>query len=193
MTPFHTSQYRQDLMENRGCTSALIRLVYAVKFTESSDTSYFFSIVGLCSLVEVTCGVLVLCVPTTPKALAGIAQTRAFTILKSWTTSLRAFRGSQSGPLWPARKQGVTQDFDEQPLTTTHPIKTEQQQPAITMVTRISLTEEYNAHPGEVDHYYLKDLPRRGGYGTHTHCTLGYKGNPAILQHYTSMFLVGEA
>ncbi|RYP65140.1 hypothetical protein DL769_006419 [Monosporascus sp. CRB-8-3] len=46
------------------CISALIRLVSTVQFQASEDTTYSFSALALYSLVEITCGFLVLSVPS---------------------------------------------------------------------------------------------------------------------------------
>jgi hypothetical protein len=80
-----------------GCSAACVRLVYVVEFSESTDVSYNFSIVALCSLSEVTCGMLVLCVPSAPKALASLELGKVYSSLKSWTSS--TFSSSRSRSL----------------------------------------------------------------------------------------------
>ncbi|EEA23757.1 hypothetical protein TMatcc_006830 [Talaromyces marneffei ATCC 18224] len=69
-----------------GCAASTVRLYYATQFYVSNDTSYFFSIMALCSLSETTCANLILCVPCTPKAIKGFKQTQSFTTLRSYTT-----------------------------------------------------------------------------------------------------------
>ncbi|KAF3407071.1 hypothetical protein DPV78_001741 [Talaromyces pinophilus] len=69
-----------------GCVAGTVRLYYATQFYVSDDTSYFFSIMALCSLSETTCANLILCVPCTPKAVKGFKQTKSFATLRSYTT-----------------------------------------------------------------------------------------------------------
>lgn len=69
-----------------GCAASTVRLYYATQFYVSDDTSYFFSIMALCSLCETTCANLILCVPCAPKAVKGFKQTKSFATLRSYTT-----------------------------------------------------------------------------------------------------------
>ncbi|KAK3326508.1 hypothetical protein B0H66DRAFT_551114 [Apodospora peruviana] len=66
------------------CVAGIVRLYYATRFYSSNDTSYFFSIMALCSLCETTCAHLVLCVPFCPKAMTGLQKSRAVTELKKY-------------------------------------------------------------------------------------------------------------
>lgn len=82
-----------------GCSAACIRLVYVVEFSQSTDVSYNFSIVALCSLAEVTCGMLVLCVPSAPKALAAFDLGKVYASLRSWTASTLGSSSRSRGSL----------------------------------------------------------------------------------------------
>ncbi|KAI3390413.1 hypothetical protein diail_9732 [Diaporthe ilicicola] len=109
-----------------GVGSALLRLVYTVIYLDSEDATYFYGVIGLLSVVELTAAILVLCVPFTPKALATLGQTRAFASLRSWARSVRSGKGStgtKSSSLNGASRKdkfgGPYLEVDEQPLATT--------------------------------------------------------------------------
>ncbi|KAI1760139.1 hypothetical protein GGR53DRAFT_470603 [Hypoxylon sp. FL1150] len=69
-----------------GVFAAVARLLLAAKFMESPDQLYFITVSELTSLVELTCGILVLCIPSTPKALS------VFSFLRSRLGSLKRSR-----------------------------------------------------------------------------------------------------
>ncbi|KUJ10083.1 uncharacterized protein LY89DRAFT_689922 [Mollisia scopiformis] len=80
-----------------GMISSIVRLYYAVSFyRDSADTTYFFSIVALCTLCEITCANLVLCLPFAPKAIKGFKQTKTFLEIKSYMTSSKGSSVSES-------------------------------------------------------------------------------------------------
>lgn len=65
--------------------SNIIRLYYGSLFLkDSNDVIYSFYIVGICTLVEATCGNLVLCLPFLPKALEGFKQSKVFMKFSKW-------------------------------------------------------------------------------------------------------------
>ncbi|KAF2799401.1 hypothetical protein K505DRAFT_404648 [Melanomma pulvis-pyrius CBS 109.77] len=70
-----------------GFVASIVRLYFATRFTSSNNTTYFFSIMGLCSLCETTCANIILCVPFTPKVVKVFQETRAFTEVKSYFTT----------------------------------------------------------------------------------------------------------
>ncbi|KAI1383551.1 uncharacterized protein F4822DRAFT_420949 [Hypoxylon trugodes] len=69
-----------------GCVSSLVRLYFATRFYISSDTSYYFSILALCSMCETTCANLILCAPYVPKAIMGLKETQALRKLRQYMT-----------------------------------------------------------------------------------------------------------
>ncbi|KAH8689032.1 hypothetical protein BGW36DRAFT_309012 [Talaromyces proteolyticus] len=73
-----------------GCVSSTVRLYYSTRFYTSSDSSYYFSILALCTLCETTCANLVLCVPSVPKVVRGLMQSRVFKRLRSRFTRTNA-------------------------------------------------------------------------------------------------------
>ncbi|KAI1167693.1 hypothetical protein F5B18DRAFT_600991 [Nemania serpens] len=79
-----------------GCAASLVRLYFSTRFYVSDDTSYYFSILAITSLAETTSANLVLCVPFAPKALNGVRQTRAFSLLTQYT-SLYTTKTTMSG------------------------------------------------------------------------------------------------
>lgn len=73
--------------KNRGIAAACIRLVCVVTYRSAHDDTYNFSIVGLTSMAEVTCAILILCFPSTPKAMQTLGLLKTFAPLKTiWST-----------------------------------------------------------------------------------------------------------
>lgn len=70
-----------------GIAAACIRLVCVVTYRSAHDDTYNFSIVGLTSMAEVTCAILILCFPSTPKAMQTLGLLKTFAPLKTiWST-----------------------------------------------------------------------------------------------------------
>lgn len=65
---------------NSACAAGLVRLYFATRFYESNDTSYFFSVMALCSLCETSCAIF------TPKAMGGLQKSRALSELRKYMT-----------------------------------------------------------------------------------------------------------
>lgn len=63
-----------------------VRIYYATRFFLSNDVSYYYSILAISSLAETLAANMVLCIPFVPKALLGLKQTKAFTLLKGYMT-----------------------------------------------------------------------------------------------------------
>lgn len=49
--------------------------------------TYHFSAVALWAIAEITCGILILCVPSTPMAVSGLDLPKWVSSLNSWATS----------------------------------------------------------------------------------------------------------
>ncbi|KAK5996636.1 hypothetical protein PT974_01973 [Cladobotryum mycophilum] len=80
-----------------GIAATAVRVYFATRFYTSSDTSYFFSIMALCSLSETTCVQLVLSVPMVPKAVIGLSHNKVYTrIMESLTPRSKATSASNS-------------------------------------------------------------------------------------------------
>jgi len=77
-----------------GCAAALARLVETVRHATNPDFVYTFSAVSLCSAAELTCGFLVVCVPSFPKAFQAFDMTKLKGTLSfwSWTSSQNPLR-----------------------------------------------------------------------------------------------------
>ncbi|KAI1776998.1 hypothetical protein F4818DRAFT_408795 [Hypoxylon cercidicola] len=63
-----------------------VRIYYATRFYVSNDVSYYFSILAISSLAETLAANMVLCIPLVPRALQGLKQTKAYTLLKGYMT-----------------------------------------------------------------------------------------------------------
>ncbi|KAJ2993263.1 hypothetical protein NUW58_g1895 [Xylaria curta] len=70
------------------CLSAILRLVSTIEYSTSDDVTYAVSAVILWALAEMTCGFIVLGMPTAPKVLL---ETRIISIIK---TSLKSWTGT---------------------------------------------------------------------------------------------------
>ncbi|KAI0832167.1 hypothetical protein F5Y06DRAFT_281197 [Hypoxylon sp. FL0890] len=63
-----------------------VRIYYATRFYVSADVSYYFSILAISTLAETLAANMVLCIPLGPRALLGLKQTKAYTLLKGYMT-----------------------------------------------------------------------------------------------------------
>ena len=82
-----------DNLVNRACISACWRLVVTLTYSESDDITYNVAPLALWALAECTCGFLVFCVPSAPKAFAdGGLLTKLRSSMRSWTggTSMKS-------------------------------------------------------------------------------------------------------
>ncbi|GAP86941.1 putative integral membrane protein PTH11 [Rosellinia necatrix] len=75
------------------CLSAILRLVSTIEYSTSDDVTYAVSAVVLWALAEMTCGFIVLGMPTAPKVLL---ETGLINKIKS---SFRSWSGSRPGEL----------------------------------------------------------------------------------------------
>ena len=71
------------------CFAAGFRLAVTVSYSLSQDVTYTFCTVGIWVVVELTCGLIVLCMPSLPKALTDLGVTKVYVTLKSWATASR--------------------------------------------------------------------------------------------------------
>lgn len=68
------------------CLSACFRLVVTIQYTQSTDVVYHVASLALWALAECTCGFLVFCVPSAPKAFTDTGVfTRVKNTMRSWT------------------------------------------------------------------------------------------------------------
>lgn len=81
------------------CVTALLRLISTEQYSKSLDFTYNFSPLTLYTVAELTCGFLVMCMPTMPKV---------FSILKSKLSSLTGTNKSGSvGASWQRMEGGI--------------------------------------------------------------------------------------
>jgi hypothetical protein len=82
-----------------GCGCGLARLVETVRHAASNDLTYTFSPVQLWSGAELTCGFLVICVPSLPKAFQAMEFAKVKSTLSFWSrkSSQRHLRSSSKG------------------------------------------------------------------------------------------------
>jgi hypothetical protein len=71
-----------------------VRLYFATRFLSSTNTTYYFSIMGLCSLCETTCANIILCVPFAPKIVKNFRDSRAVTQVVSKLTGNKSHNNS---------------------------------------------------------------------------------------------------
>ena len=80
-----------------------MRLYYAVKLSQSGDISYYADIMGLCSYPEMASGIIIGCLPVSPKFFQNLGQTQFITNMGSSIRSL--FGLSKSDSLWSFSKR----------------------------------------------------------------------------------------
>lgn len=144
--------------DNRGIAAACIRLVCVVTYRTAHDDTYNFSIVGLTSIAEVTCAILILCFPSTPKAMQTLGLLKVFTPLKTvWSTKSTSNTSGDTVLSWPRpdgrkRNTGSYAQVDESgvplsPVRTSRIPQTASSSP-ITRVTSFTATSDYTSDPG---------------------------------------------
>ena len=75
------------------CASAIVRLHYSVKSIHYEDFTYLAGIQDLWAIAETTCGILAMCLPTSPKFFHSIQNSKFWSGLK---ISLHSLIGSKS-------------------------------------------------------------------------------------------------
>ncbi|KAI1098669.1 hypothetical protein F4804DRAFT_115729 [Jackrogersella minutella] len=87
------------------CISAGFKLSASIPYDRSRDTTYTFAALALWSLAEITCGILIFCMPSIPKTISGLNLTTLASSLKSWAGSsmekLKRSRSGSSHTSWP--------------------------------------------------------------------------------------------
>lgn len=152
-------------------------------YLDSEDATYFFGVIGILSVVELTAAMLVLSTPFTPKVLASLGHSPAFASLRSWAISFRTSSWGSGGKdsagtasstiKGSARRDkvgGPYLEVDEQPLATTITAPARgtthfgDDATGITRVTDFRVENEFNtAYPVSNDSFEMANLPSRRG------------------------------
>ncbi|KAI1074443.1 hypothetical protein F5B20DRAFT_563736 [Whalleya microplaca] len=95
-----------------GCIAATARIGVTIYYYTHedfyNDSTYSLSYLALLPLAETTCGLLVFCIPGTPKALTDLGGNRLAVSIRSWTNiSVQALRSKSS---WRTLEQPSLQD-----------------------------------------------------------------------------------
>ncbi|OTB01303.1 hypothetical protein M426DRAFT_14611 [Hypoxylon sp. CI-4A] len=86
-----------------GCIAAIFRLAVTIPYAESPDATYTFCTVGLWTLAEMTCGVIVFCAPVAPKVASNLRFPSTQLLLEHWksfTSSKQTNYYSEPGSSW---------------------------------------------------------------------------------------------
>ncbi|KAI0598025.1 hypothetical protein F4775DRAFT_592778 [Biscogniauxia sp. FL1348] len=67
-----------------GLVSAGFRLYSIVQFTTAPDKLFAFTVLGLWTTAEMTCGIIVFCVPSVPRAFVTLGLPKIISSLKPW-------------------------------------------------------------------------------------------------------------
>lgn len=80
------------------CLTAGFRVGITIRaVTTTPYTTYSYSQLSLCCLAEMTCGFLVFCIPTAPRAFHTLKATKMISTLKSWTrSSVEGMKGTRT-------------------------------------------------------------------------------------------------
>lgn len=102
----------------RACASAAARVGSTARYLQTDDRVYYFTGITLSALGEQTCGLLVLCVPAVPKALAGMREGKFYSALKGLGTSIlqggRRTTNKSGAATWEsARKTSDSDKYEE--------------------------------------------------------------------------------
>ncbi|KAI1855544.1 hypothetical protein JX265_004627 [Neoarthrinium moseri] len=93
------------------CVSALIRLIETVRHALSADYVYTFAGIMCCCAAELTCGFLVVSVPSFPKAFSAINLSKLLSKLsfRSSSSKLRSSKKSGDASSWPPSSGGYSE------------------------------------------------------------------------------------
>ncbi|OTA60262.1 hypothetical protein K449DRAFT_435351 [Hypoxylon sp. EC38] len=95
--------------KRKACISAGFKVAASIPYNSSRDTTYTFAALALWSLAEITCGILVFCMPSIPKTLSELRFADMASSLKSLARSSteklkRSRSGSTTQVMWPTVK-----------------------------------------------------------------------------------------
>ncbi|KAH9907513.1 hypothetical protein F4778DRAFT_544867 [Xylariomycetidae sp. FL2044] len=83
------------------CIAAGCRIQANVQWIRSEDMTYHFSAVALWAIAEMTCGILILCIPNAPKALHSLGIPKWIISFSSWATvSTARLRWTRRSTRW---------------------------------------------------------------------------------------------
>ncbi|KAI3319525.1 hypothetical protein HD806DRAFT_548088 [Xylariaceae sp. AK1471] len=153
------------------CVSALLRLVSTVEYSSAADVTYAVSPVVLWALAEMTCGFIVLGMPTAPKVLFETAMmSRIKSSFRSWTGS-NVSESSNTGLSQTSKSTNTSKlyrklDEDGMPLRNLKSVEslestdrirdyTARPKNSIVRTTQLSTTEDYD-YDRRVEHDQLQ-------------------------------------
>lgn len=147
-------------MKLRACAAAVFLLQSVVGWIKSDDMTYHYSKIALWGVAELTCGILVFAVPTTPKAFRGMEPSTWFRGLQPWLAPGRKQTKPTSRPrsIVGSPKSREYEQIDDQSIplpVITSPRPTDQQY-GIICTTDIVITETYeytHTHPDRSTRY----------------------------------------
>ncbi|KAI0386881.1 hypothetical protein F5Y04DRAFT_288684 [Hypomontagnella monticulosa] len=90
------------------CVSAGFKLAASIPYNTSRDTSYTFAALALWSLAEITCGILIFCMPSIPKTIGDLRISGLASSLRSWAgSSMEKLKRSRSGSVTQVSWRGI--------------------------------------------------------------------------------------
>ena len=78
-----------------GCAASIVRLYYSVKIVDYEDVTYLAGILYLWAIAEMTCGILAMCLPISPKFFKRLQAAKFWSSLR---TSLHSLTRSKIEP-----------------------------------------------------------------------------------------------
>lgn len=162
------------------CLTAGIRVGITIRaVTTTPYTTYSYSQLSLCCLAEMTCGFLVFCIPSAPRAFHTLKDTKMISTLKSWTrSSVEGMKGTRTnGSSMPrsSLKPSIynrAHEVDERGLIALETLGTgdliQQQlytseqspsQPAIAPATHFMATEDFSSGSPSEAYLYSQQRP----------------------------------
>lgn len=108
------------------CVASIVRLYYAVELFRSSDITYYTSLMGLLTLPEMASGILIVCLPVSPKFFQSFKETEFFSSIRapwrsilrvsgpssSWTSGSRSGEDSSNNKKWTRHNGAVTDSYE---------------------------------------------------------------------------------
>jgi hypothetical protein len=98
-----------DRTAHRACVAAACRLNASLNYSQAGDDLYKAADLFMWSTTEMTCGFLVFCVPSLPRAMTGPGLTsRVAVFVRTWTNTSSRRQGTEaSGISWAQKDASV--------------------------------------------------------------------------------------
>ena len=132
-------------MRQSGTGAAAGRLDATIQYPRGPDATYKFSIVTLWVLTEMTCGLMIYCVPAVPNAVRGLGKVGIFRSLSAWASGTTGITNEDMNGRsyeWPSPSSNRTKPSRYQELNESIAL------PLQTFGSQASISKSHTSHDG---------------------------------------------